>query len=73
MANSGLKGHTSPRGREASSGQFIPVKEAQRRPATTVVERIPDAGYGAQASTPRGREAGSGKFIPIEEAQRRPL
>ncbi len=27
-------------GRDASSGQFIPVKEAQRRPKTTVVETI---------------------------------
>lgn len=27
-------------GRDAKSGKFIPVKEAQRRPATTVVERI---------------------------------
>jgi hypothetical protein len=28
-------------GRDAKSGQFIPVKEAERRPSTTVVERIP--------------------------------
>ena len=27
-------------GRDAKSGHFIPVKEAQRRPATTVVETI---------------------------------
>jgi len=27
-------------GRDARTGQFIPVKEAQRRPATTVVETI---------------------------------
>jgi hypothetical protein len=26
------------RGRDAGSGQFIPVKEAERRPSTTVVE-----------------------------------
>jgi hypothetical protein len=32
---------TTPRGRDAASGQFIPVREAQRRPNTTVVERIP--------------------------------
>lgn len=32
---------TTPRGRDAKSGQFIPVREAQRRPSTTVVERIP--------------------------------
>lgn len=27
-------------GRDAKSGQFVTVKEAQRRPATTVVETI---------------------------------
>ena len=28
------------RGRDAKSGQFVPVREAQRRPDTTVVERM---------------------------------
>jgi hypothetical protein len=27
-------------GRDAKSGRFIPVREAQRRPATTTVETI---------------------------------
>lgn len=27
-------------GRDARSGEFIPVKEAQRRPKTTIVETI---------------------------------
>jgi hypothetical protein len=27
-------------GRDARSGQFIPVKEAERRPSTTTVETI---------------------------------
>jgi hypothetical protein len=27
-------------GRDAKTGRFIPVKEAQRRPTTTVVETI---------------------------------
>jgi len=27
-------------GRDASTGQFIPVQEAERRPRTTVVETI---------------------------------
>ncbi len=27
-------------GRDAKSGKFIPVKQAQRRPATTTVETI---------------------------------
>ncbi len=28
-------------GRDAGTGRFIPVKEAQRRPKTTVVETVP--------------------------------
>lgn len=28
-------------GRDAKNGQYIPVKEAERRPATTVIERVP--------------------------------
>lgn len=27
-------------GRDAKNGQFIPIKEAERRPSTTVVETI---------------------------------
>jgi hypothetical protein len=27
-------------GRDAKTGEFIPVKEAQRRPTTTVIETI---------------------------------
>lgn len=33
-------------GRDSKSGQFIPVKEADRRPNTTTVERVPKPGYG---------------------------
>ena len=33
-------------GRDSGSGQFIPVKEAERRPKTTTVERVPKPGYG---------------------------
>jgi hypothetical protein len=32
---------TTPRGRDAETGRFIPVEEALRHPKTTVVERIP--------------------------------
>lgn len=28
-------------GRDATSGQFIPVADARRRPGSTVVERLP--------------------------------
>lgn len=33
-------------GRDSKDGRFIPVKEAERRPSTTVVERVPNPGYG---------------------------
>jgi hypothetical protein len=33
-------------GRDSKNGQFIPVKEADRRPNTTTVERVPKPGYG---------------------------
>lgn len=39
MSNS-KSASTSKIGRDAKTGQFIPVKEANRRPATTVVETI---------------------------------
>lgn len=37
---------TTPRGRDAESGRFIPIEEARRRPKTTVVERVPTPGHG---------------------------
>lgn len=33
-------------GRDSKDGQFISVKEAERRPNTTTVERVPKPGYG---------------------------
>lgn len=33
-------------GRDAKTGKFITPKEAKRRPATTTLERVPNAGYG---------------------------
>lgn len=33
-------------GRDSKSGQFITVEEADRRPNTTTVERVPKPGYG---------------------------
>lgn len=35
-----MKYDTRKIGREAGSGQFIPVREAERKPRTTVVETI---------------------------------
>ena len=47
------KSKTFPLGRDSKTGQFIPVSEAKRRPATTQVERVPKAGYG---DTDRGKK-----------------
>jgi hypothetical protein len=38
------KSKTFPIGRDAKTGEFIPVREAERRPNTTVVERIQKRG-----------------------------
>jgi hypothetical protein len=40
------KAKTFPLGRDSGNGRFIPVKEAERRPKTTTVERIPKPGRG---------------------------
>jgi len=37
---------TSPRGRDARTGEFTTVKEARQHPNTHVVERVPKPGYG---------------------------
>lgn len=36
------------KGRDAKTGQFIPVKDARQRPNTTVVERVPKPGKGGK-------------------------
>ncbi len=40
------KNKTFPLGRDSKTGEFIPVREARRRPNTTTIERIPKSGYG---------------------------
>jgi hypothetical protein len=37
---------TMPRGRDARTGMFTTVQEAEQHPATHVVERVPLPGYG---------------------------
>jgi len=37
-------GYEGKRGRDAGTGRFIPVKEAERRPKTTVIETIEKRG-----------------------------
>src|SRR5882762_5119742 len=39
-------GDSTLKGRDAKTGQFIPVKDARERPNTTVVERVPLPGKG---------------------------
>ena len=35
------KAKTTSIGRDARSGEFVPLKETKRRPATTTVEKLP--------------------------------
>ena len=39
-------------GRNSRTGQFIPVKDAEKRPTTTTVERVPKPGYGDTRNEP---------------------
>jgi hypothetical protein len=39
MATKGNNGNGGKIGRDAGTGQFIPVREAERRPKETVIER----------------------------------
>jgi hypothetical protein len=41
-------GDSTLKGRDARTGQFIPIKEARQRPNTTVVERVPKPGKGGK-------------------------
>jgi hypothetical protein len=47
---------TIDRGRDSKTGHFIPVEEAERRPNTTTVERVPKPGYGDTKSEPSRRK-----------------
>ena len=40
------EGKTFKIGRDSKTGEFIPVKVAERRPNTTTVERVPKPGHG---------------------------
>ena len=44
------KPRTRVAGRDAKTGQFIPVEETKKRPATTVRERVPLPGHGDTGS-----------------------
>lgn len=50
----GNKTHQS--GRDSTTGQFIPVEEARRRPRSTTVERVPNPGRGdTKPDKPKGK------------------
>lgn len=36
----------SPRGRDARTGEFVPIPDAKRRPGSTTIEQVPKPGYG---------------------------
>lgn len=57
-------------GRDAKTGEFISVAEANRRPATSIVETIQQTS--SKNITERGRDAKTGEFISVSEAKRRP-
>jgi hypothetical protein len=40
------KAKTTPRGRDAGTGKFIPVQQARRYWRTSEVEQVPNPGYG---------------------------
>ena len=42
-------------GRDAKTGKFIPVKEAERRKATAIVERVPNSGHGDTGRNKKGK------------------
>lgn len=42
-------------GRDARTGQIIPVREAQRRPSTTVIETVPVRKPAPSPSKPKGK------------------
>lgn len=71
MSKHPLKGHTSPRGRNASDGTFTSVDWAKSHPNQAQVERVPNPGYGAESSSPRGRDVKNGQFIPADAAKGR--
>ncbi len=45
---------TFPLGRDSRTGEFIPIREARRRPSTVTIERIPKAGYGDASKELKG-------------------
>ncbi len=46
MARKGSGSKTTPRGRDAKTGEFTTVEKARRYPSTHVVERVPKPGHG---------------------------
>lgn len=64
----GTKGHTSPRYRDAGTGQFVDPDFGKANKGTTVKEQVAHPGYGDKSSFPIGRDAGTGRFMPVDDA-----
>ncbi len=47
---------TRKQGRDARTGRFISIKEAEERPSTTVIESVPLPGRGDTTRKPRKRK-----------------
>lgn len=43
-------------GRDAGTGRFKTVEEAKRHPSTSIVERVPNPGYGDTKGEPPRRK-----------------
>jgi hypothetical protein len=57
-------------GRDTRTGQFVPVRETERKPGTTQRERIPMPGAAEGKDRPREyRTSPSGRFVEREQVQ----
>jgi hypothetical protein len=50
----GKDSKTTPRGRDADTGKFVPVDYARDHPKDHIVERVPKPGYG-DTGKPKGK------------------
>ncbi len=67
---SSKKGHTHPGTRDSRTGRFVPPSEANRRPATTQRERIPNPGYGDTGRKKKDDGSGTGSTGPRTSGKR---
>ncbi len=51
-----MSSKTHKAGRDARTGKFIPVREAERRKDTAIVERVPNPGRGDTGRSKGGKK-----------------